>query len=131
MKLTALLLSFYMLIGSLIPRTDFSQLIHLGDLRAHYLEHQAEAASKNKSISFLDFCYIHFIDSSEHTEDNHEEEHQQLPFQSLNSIVALKSHEGIILPKTENEFSFPAISSYISPFYLKGFLTTICQPPSC
>lgn len=131
MKLIALLLSFYMLIGSLIPRTDFSQLMHLGDLKAHYLEHQAEAATKNQSISFLDFCYIHFIDSSEHSEDNHEEEHQQLPFKSLNSIVALKSQEGITLPKTAYQFSFPAIPSYISPFYLNGFLTTICQPPSC
>jgi len=131
MKYTALLLTFYMLIGSLIPRTDFSQLVHLGDLKAHYLTHKAEAIANNQTLSFLEFCYIHFVDTSQHSEDNHESEHNQLPFQSLNTVVQLD-----ILSPTELSLSHSFVvytndQAYTNPFYLTGFGATFPIPPSC
>jgi hypothetical protein len=119
-----------MALGSLIPKTDFSQLVHLGKLRAHYQEHQLEAALQHQSFTFFDFVYIHFINPDEHTDANHEEEHQQLPFQTItNAIVFIINHQ--VIPKfaTRSQILLQHIA-YNNPFYLGGFLTNATQPPS-
>jgi len=131
MKITALLLSFYMMLGSLIPRTDFSQLVYLGELKAHYLEHQEEAALEGVELSFVDFLCIHFIHTNEHSESDHEEDHHQLPLKTINSSTSF-----IIDHLTLPNFNSPSRLStqeiaYTSPFYLIGFLSTAIQPPSC
>jgi len=119
-----------MLIGSFIPRTDFSQLVYLGDLKEHYQAHQAAAKLNNTSITFLEFLCQHFIDSNHHSEEDHEEDHHKLPLQTLNNFVNLMvSHSD--LPEftfTTNRF-LPTIS-YQSPFYLSGFLSNMVHPPA-
>ena len=119
-----------MLIGSFIPRTDFSQLVHLGELKEHYLEHQKEAALEGVSLTLFAFLYQHFIDSSEHSDVDHEEDHHELPLQTINSFVNL------MVPTTslpDFEFStttFLSTISYQSPFYLSGFLSDTVHPPA-
>jgi len=78
-----------MLLGSFIPRTDFSQLVYLGDLKDHYLEHKVAAEQQNLSITFFDFLCQHFIDSNHHGEVDHEEDHHQLPLQTMNNFVEM------------------------------------------
>ncbi len=117
-----------MLIGSLFPYSDFSQLSHLADLKAHYLEHKTEAEQRNNSITFLDFLYTHFIDR--HSDADHEEDHHQLPFQSINASVTF-----LITTISLPVFSYSCKGfvkkiAYQCPFYLSGFLSTTIQPPS-
>lgn len=119
-----------MLIGSLIPRTDFSQLVYLGDLKEHYLEHKTEAAQQNLSISFFEFLYQHFIDSNQHSEIDHEEDHHQLPLQTMNSFVNLMLTPSFLLDLEWATTTFLPTISYQSPFYLSGFLSNMVHPPS-
>lgn len=127
---TALFLAFYLLLGSCIPRSDYSQLGHLADLRAHFLEHQAEAIEAGETISFFDFLYIHFIDTNQHTDTNHEEDHQQLPLQSFNSVVSfILSADAFLDCKLST--STPSFTvAYQNLFYLSGFLKNNMRPPS-
>ena len=130
MKITALLLAFYMLLGSFIPRSDFSQLAHIGDLRAHYLQHQAEANLQNQSITFLEFLYIHFIDLTQHAEGDHEEHHEELPFQSINLGISFLLTNMVLPVLVEIEPTLSPSILYQSPFYLVGFYPSTLQPPS-
>ena len=130
MKITALLLAFYMLIGSFIPRTDFSQLVYLGDLKEHYLEHKAEAAEQNLSITLFEFLYQHFIDSNEHSDVDHEEDHHQLPLQTMNSFINLMITSSFFLDFKWSTTTFLLTITYQSPFYLSGFLSNMVHPPS-
>lgn len=131
MKITALILAFYMAVGSLIPRTDFSQLVYLGDMKAHYLEHKAEAALQNLDLSFIDFLSIHFVNTNEHSDDNHEEDHHKLPLETINSTTSYIIDQVVLLDFTTPISLFTQEIVYTSPFYLSGFLSTAIQPPSC
>lgn len=130
MKIIALFLSLYMILGSLIPRTDFSQLLYLGELKVHYLEHKSVAEDQEHPISFLDFLYSHFIDISEHSDVDHEEDHHQLPLQTINFsnffIIDI-----LMLPELINTSKKVLQKiAYLSPFYLNGFLFPAILPPS-
>lgn len=87
MKIITFILAIYMLIGSLIPKTDFSQLLHLKDMMEHYTLHQEEATVAGNAFGLIDFIYIHFINPDAHELDDHEKNHdEQLPFQIFNTL---------------------------------------------
>ena len=119
-----------MLIGSFIPRTDFSQLVYLGELKEHYLEHQKEAKIAGEDLTLFAFLYQHFIDSNQHSETDHEEDHQELPLQSINSFVNLMVTTNFLLDFEFFTNTFLPIISYQSPFYLSGFLSNTVHPPA-
>lgn len=119
-----------MLIGSFIPRTDFSQLVHLGELKEHYLEHKKEAALEGVSITLFAFLYQHFIDSSEHSDADHEEDHHELPLQTMNSFVNLMVTNASLPDFEFSTTSFLLTIAYQSPFYLCGFLSNMVHPPA-
>lgn len=130
MQLTSLFLAFYLLLGSCIPNSDYSQLGHLADLRAHYLEHQAEAAEQGDQLTFLEFLYLHFIDATHHADADHEEDHQQLPLQSLNGAVSFVV-SSFAFPTFEVKSSlFSTTTVYQNLFYLQGFQFSELRPPS-
>jgi len=119
-----------MLLGGLIPRSDFSQLVHLVNARAHYMQHKAEAAAQNKAICSVYFIYIHFINTQKHDHADHEQEHEELPFQSINgSIVYLLNSLQLAELNLSKQTDFH-YTAYQSPFYLLGFLSTTVHPPS-
>ena len=130
MKITAFILAFYLLIGSLIPRMDFSQLMYLGDLKEHYLEHQEAAVEQQTSFTFLEFLYNHFIDSQQHSDVDHEEDHHKLPLQSFNGYVDFLLSSSSLPEFVINKSTFLLIIAYQCPFYLSGFQTNMVQPPS-
>lgn len=120
-----------MLLGGLIPQSDFSQLVRLGELRTHYLEHKAEALAENKKLSFLDFLYIHYINLNQHADNDHEEDHHQLPLQNINNTINFFVNNTVPLSDfKETTTSFSPPIAYQSPFYLGGFLSALVQPPS-
>ena len=129
MKVTALLLAGYFLLGSLLPRTDFSQLWHLDDLRRHFQQHVAEAEAAGEVLSYRKFFYEHFINPDQHEQD-HPAEHDALPLHSISSSVTfLCNNAGILdghLPV--NQLRTPV--NYCNVFHLQGFCLTIPHPPS-
>lgn len=75
-KYIALFMAFYFMFGSLLPRTDFSQLWQLDELVEHYQMHKAEARP-------LMFLWAHLTNPDGHEHPGHSDEHQQLPLQSV------------------------------------------------
>jgi len=71
-QFTAIFLGFLVLLGSMMPQTDFEELAKLPDLIAHFEEHQL----KDDSISFLSFINRHYS-----TSHRNEEDHSKLPLQ--------------------------------------------------
>lgn len=119
-----------MLLGGLIPRSDFSQLVHLIDARAHFIQHKAEAAAQNKAICSFEFIYTHFINTSKHDHDDHDQEHEDLPFQSINGSIDFLLNS-LQLQELSCAVQIPPQHiAYQSPFYLSGFIATSVRPPS-
>ena len=79
--------SFYFLLGSLIPGTNFSDLIHIPDLVNHYALHMEEAALLNEDYSLLRFINDHFINPDKHTQGEHDQDHQDLPLRNIASSM--------------------------------------------
>jgi hypothetical protein len=79
-------LAFYLLIGSLLPGNDFSQLLRLENLFEHYGQHQAEARERHEAgESFLAFCWSHLNTPNGHDHHDGGASHQGLPLQSIGS----------------------------------------------
>jgi hypothetical protein len=93
-------MALYLLLGSFLPQSDFSQLGKLGRLMEHYELHQELAASEGQRLSFLHYLSIHFIhpDQHEHGEDSH----QDLPLQSFHSTLQIVWEADVwLLPRSE------------------------------
>ncbi|MEE9372020.1 MAG: hypothetical protein V3V00_03110 [Saprospiraceae bacterium] len=94
--------SLYFFFGSLIPHTDFSQLLNTADFLEHYQEHKEKAIAGD-----LDFCIVEFIIGHYFDIDHEEEDHENLPFHNFNSSIELICdilvHDMILeISKTEN-----------------------------
>ena len=83
MKLLALILTLYFLLGSLLPGTDFSQLKKAPAVWKHYQLHQQLAAESSQDVSLFDFLYAHFLYPDSHQHDDGGQSHQELPLKSI------------------------------------------------
>ncbi len=85
MRYLAFLLSVYFLIGGLIPHTDFSQLLKLGNLKAHYQVHHEETEDTHNKLSYFKFLISHlfFVHSHDNNHGHDHDDHQDLPFHSF------------------------------------------------
>jgi len=118
----------YFCVLALVPRGDYTQLAKINDLLKHYQTHKIEAATQNKSITFINFLYVHFIDIEEH--DDHEDHHEKLPFKNI-SISNLLYFEPLLLLglNQSNLYKFVFIS-FINQLLPDGFLNSIFRPPT-
>lgn len=118
-----------MLIGSFIPKTDFSQLLHVADMLEHYQLHKNEAVAQGQDFCIVDFIKAHVLPSEEHDHDD-TEDHENVPCQSPHVSVLLFSMDA----KFDNsDISFPTVLNELSfqnNFYLTGFIKSLIQPPS-
>lgn len=85
MKPILLILSVCLFTGSLIPNSDFSQINRFVELTRHFQDHLSEAKEQAEEVSFFQFLSLHYINTEEHPEAQHEEEHQKLPLKNLDS----------------------------------------------
>ncbi|TNE62277.1 MAG: hypothetical protein EP344_05195 [Bacteroidetes bacterium] len=90
MQLIAQILTVYMFVGSLFPRTDFSQLEKLPNLFSHYQKHVQEAEQGGLTTSFGAFLWQHFVTPNQHR--HADDSHQDLPFHSIDVSVHLMMH---------------------------------------
>jgi hypothetical protein len=119
--------SIYFLLGSLIPGTNFSDLIHIPDMVDHYVLHVEEAALLDEDYSLLKFINDHFINPDEHKQSGHEHEHQNLPLHHVSSTLLITGEYAIV----EFPFSLAELNSqfcYI-PVEAPGCDKAIFQPP--
>lgn len=124
MKSVSVILAVYLLFGSLFPKNDFSQMLRLHELWAHYQEHLASS----DEADWQSFLCEHFIHPELHDSD-HNEPHHELPFmsisassffllpQSLPENTPADEREDSLLP----EYAFSHTIPFISPLF---------QPPS-
>ena len=72
--LFTILLSFWILLGSLMPGNDMEEMAKIPDLIGHYLEHKASAGN---DFSFARFITEHYNQKKESDSD---QAHKKLPF---------------------------------------------------
>ncbi len=87
MKATAMILAFYMTLGSCFPHADFSQLPKVIYAFQHFQQHQQEEAAAGRTTTFWQFVETHFFQPDRHPK-NHSQEHNQLPLQFISSLFA-------------------------------------------
>ncbi len=81
--------SIYFLLGSCIPGTNFVELTKLPDLIDHYQLHVGEAALLDEDYTLFNFINDHFINPDEHTQNGHENDHQNLPLHHVSSTLLI------------------------------------------
>lgn len=128
MKVTAIVLSFYLFMVSLAPNFGGYQWLKLPKLVSHFMEHRAE----NKAITLAQFLVLHYLSPA--VIDADYEHDQQMPFKS----EALSMPQGAIalIPFSIPDFSFSTFVSvlHVTPVLNDGFVTSlslcnIWQPP--
>ncbi len=128
-KILALSLALYLSLGSLFPRTDFSQFYRVINTLQHFQTHQAEAAQTGDALSFWSFLYMHFVEIASHDHPG-EDHHQELPFQQINLGMQLLCPQ-VWLPQSAPETPLspaPDSGEWWVPIEL---VTSIFHPPSC
>ena len=130
MKFFAQIMTLYLVLGSFLPRTDFSQLLTLSDLKSHFDLHAQEAALTGVEVSMCKFLWNHFVDPGSHSSSHGENQHKDLPFHSFQvqffaslSPVQSPEHHAINL----NVFTS---SVYKNELHLTGCLSILDRPPA-
>lgn len=130
MKCLTYILIFYFSLGACIPNCDFSQLWKLNDLMEHFELHQEEAQAAGETINFSEFLYSHFIDGDDDHDHEEEDNHENLPFQTIASSIVLCVDSNQEMPSTFkyglSETALPIYSSIL----LAGFTFDIFHPPT-
>lgn len=126
MSLTAKILAFYFLLGSLFPKTDFGQLAHISQMINHYEQHRISAQQAGTSFSLLLFLQQHFLDPSSH--EHGDDTHNQLPLKHFHGLINyfLESAEPALpfSPQYASNTLFAQKEAILS-----GFLTHLFRPP--
>lgn len=76
----------YLLLGSFLPKGDYTQLLRLMDLGHHFHLHVQEAWESDREISFREFFQMHYLNTQLHQGD-HEQDHEKLPFQHITPTI--------------------------------------------
>ncbi len=126
MRIFALFIALYLLLGSCFPGSDYSQLGKIKGLIEHYQEHKALAGSQE--TGFFEFLQDHFFSTGTH-EHSDEKGHADLPFYQLGNGLTMV-HLQYSLPV----ISFSKLIRIIIDFpYLsaKGlqYVALVFQPP--
>ncbi|NRB46946.1 MAG: hypothetical protein HRU41_04690 [Saprospiraceae bacterium] len=129
MKLTAILLAFYIFLGSLFPGTDYGQFLRISDLVQHIQVHRLEAAEVGQAFSWKQFVYDHFINPDQHEHSNQTDNHE-LPFHVVNGTVLVWVGEVIDLTVNTQSPQIHHDKAYFNPFHLNGFQRSLKQPPA-
>lgn len=113
----------------LIGTTELSQLLKIGYLIEHYVEHK----NVNAQLSLLEFINIHYVEPTKVDDDYLED--MQLPFKTHNDSHAFASVYSYFENKQEYSISTPFIEysanhkEYINPNTISQYLDEIFQPP--
>ncbi len=118
-----------MFVGGLFPRTDFSQLMHVPALLAHYDMHRAEARAAGRAFDLFDFVWLHFIEGDSHVHAQGDP-HDELPYYHLSNGIHVFAPEwvewALPLPEVQpGKKIFPSL--FMLPF---EYVTECFRPPA-
>ncbi|MFN7117018.1 MAG: hypothetical protein ACK4TA_09485 [Saprospiraceae bacterium] len=117
-----------MILGSLFPQADFSQLPKVVYAFKHFQEHRKQEAAAGRTVSFWKFAEMHFFNPNEHSA-GHEQQHSQLPLQSFQSAIAIAEFFHQSFPEFNLIKNTQAILLTNQSLDLPGFLSNIFRPP--
>jgi len=123
-RILPIILATYFLLGSFIPRTDFSQLTKVVDLLGHYQEHQL---LEDVELSFMDFLCMHFIHLDHHKASGHD--HESLPLKSMPVAIDLMVNN-LFVPEFGNNLPKLQMISFQKQFLISEFIFNIFIPPT-
>ncbi|MCB0619502.1 MAG: hypothetical protein KDC43_27895 [Saprospiraceae bacterium] len=83
MKSLAVFLALLFLVGSLFPRTDFSQLARIPVFLQHFSNHQQLARVEGTSESIVSFVVEHYVRGASHEHPGSGNPHQGLPLTTI------------------------------------------------
>ena len=112
----------------LLAITEAHQLLKLPIVFAHFTEHKNE----DKSISFLEFLDIHYMQGIKKDKDY--ERDMELPFKTASNCISVISSDYIPLIKAFSfaepvKISEKKIYANTNPYILSAYLSNIWQPP--
>jgi hypothetical protein len=125
-KIVAVILAAYMLLGSFFPSSDFGQLARIPKLIKHYQFHIS--LDVDAESSFSSFIWDHFFEITDHHHDENTT-HQELPiqagFSTMNLVVAFPTyyHSNVPLISAKNYDFYPSWKSF-------DFHSRLIQPPA-
>ena len=127
-RFLAISLLFYFLIGALLPRTDFSQLLQLHHLFEHYQLHKIEAEIEGTELSLSSFLMQHLFEYDDHEHED-QQEHEQLPFHQISTSLTFFMPNYIDPDQTEMSMCSPTPNAYLL-YILEGVGSSVFHPPS-
>jgi len=109
----------------MIPYTDFSQLLLIGETAEHYLEHKDRAKETG-----AEFCPVEFILEHYFQKDHDEESHDNLPLHNYNSSIELMVE--ISLFQIEFHSNDQSQSQFCTPsgIIFSDYTSKLERPPS-
>ncbi len=128
MKALVYILSFYMMLGSLFPQGDFSQLPKVVYAFKHLQEHRKQETQAGRTVSWWTFLELHFFNPNEHGA-GHEHQHSQLPLHSFNGAFVIAAFFDQIFPEFNILKTTQSIFLANQSLHLPGFLSDIFRPP--
>ena len=114
----------------LCANTEIGQLLKLPNLIEHFAEHHDHEDENN--ISFVDFVKSHYNDNHKHSDTDKQDEHQNLPFKTINSnlntVITFENQPTISFRKL---ISIPINNTvpYHKKFYTSTVFACIWLPP--
>ena len=114
----------------LCANTEIGQLLKLPNLIEHFKEHQDH--KDEHSLSFIDFVKSHYNDNHKHSDTDKHDEHQNLPFKTINTnvntVIAFENQPTISFRKpisivVNNTVPFP------QELYTSDVFASIWLPP--
>ena len=114
----------------LCANTEIGQLLKLPNLIEHFFEHHDHEDERN--ISFLDFVKSHYNDNHKHSDTDKHDEHQNLPFKTINThvntVIAFENQSTISFRKPIS-IAINNTVPYHREFYTSDVFACIWLPP--
>ncbi|MEZ5040470.1 MAG: hypothetical protein R2828_11270 [Saprospiraceae bacterium] len=129
MKITAKFLAIYIFIGSLLPGSDYGQLLHVKDLLQHVQVHKLEGTQLGQAFSWNHFIYDHFI-NPDHHQHSKETDHSEMPFHTIHDTIVVWVSSLSQPEETSSAVIIFQPQYFHNPFHLTGFHRTLIEPPS-
>lgn len=119
-------MAFYLFFGALFPRNDFSQLLKVQDMWEHYQEHLLSSPEAD----WRSFLCEHFIHPEKHADDQHTNQHEELPLMSLSSFAPIfLLSPNLLFEPAPDQTNMPPLPAYLFS-HISPYLNRIFHPPS-
>lgn len=129
MRFITVIVSFHLLVVSLLSNSEFAGMMRMGNLASHFYHHIEE---HHEDINVFEFLVLHYFDHQHLQHDKHED--HQLPLkahntQTLNSCY-IPTFKIVLSAAVSNQFFDDSISyaAYFDQIF-SAPLIDIWQPP--